>query len=280
MMIPPAIRADISDIAEDRVSGATALVLRAIRVLKAAARERALLQEVADALCQAQPSMAGFRTAAALANAAPDAGMVLDTLSTRVRRAPAAIARLAAPVVALRAPTSNRLTIVTCSRSESVERTLEALNGLEPVLVRCSESWPGREGAALAEALATKGLQVELYSDAGIGCALAGAHALVVGADALAGTAFINKVGTAALCALARALGISVYVLAGSEKILPERVFQTLPLRDVTDELDDSPYVRRTPLFERIPAGLVSHVVTDRAVTVIDDIHVWSLWKI
>ncbi|MGH9373746.1 MAG: hypothetical protein ACRD15_19670 [Vicinamibacterales bacterium] len=280
-MVPPDIRAGIACIAEDALSGATALVQQAVDLLRAAAAagDRQLLREVAAALCRAQPSMAGFRTAAALATSSADPAQSLAELSGRIRRGPAAIAHLAAPLIQLRPYTTRKLTVVTCSRSESVERTLERVAGREPVLVCCAESRPAREGAALAHALAEQDIEVELYSDAGISGALAVADALVVGADAVSGTAFINKVGTAGLCALARTLGISVYVLAGSEKILPDAIFQTLPLRSgPPDEPGEERYRVRNPLFERTPAELVTLIVTDRASISPEDVEEASLW--
>jgi translation initiation factor 2B subunit (eIF-2B alpha/beta/delta family) len=278
-MIPPDILADIARISDDQLSGATALLRRGVDLLKKAAGERARLLDVAESLCRAQPSMAGFRTAAAVVTASADPERSLDELSERVRRAPAAIARFAVPLIRLRAPEAGRLTIVTCSRSEAVERTLEALANREPVRVCCAESRPGCEGTALAEALASKGLEVDLYSDAAIGRALSAADALVVGADAVSETAFINKVGTAGLCSLAHLLGVTVHVLAGSEKILPHNIFQLLTLRaGPVAEVPGRPYSIQNPLFERTPSGWVSQFVTDRGALLPEDVQRGSMW--
>jgi translation initiation factor 2B subunit (eIF-2B alpha/beta/delta family) len=278
-MIPADLLADIARLSDDQVSGATALLRRGVDLMKKAAGDRSQLLEVAESLCRAQPSMAGFRTAAALVAASPDPERALDQLSERVRRGPAAIARFAVPLIRLRAAAADRLTIVTCSRSEAVERTLEALAGREPVRVCCAESRPGCEGVALAGALASKGLEVHVYSDAAIGRALPTADALVVGADAISEAAFINKVGTAGLCSLAHLLGIPVHVLAGSEKILPHNIFQMLTLRTAPiAEVPGRPYFVQNPLFERTPTGWVSHIVTDRGSLLPEDIQRIRMW--
>ena len=277
-LLPPAIQAELSRIAGDRTSGATSLVLRGLDVLLAVRADPPLLVEAGRALCRAQPAMAGFRTAAALAIAKPAA---LEGLAARVRRAPAAIARLAVPPLVLRRDRGRPLTLVTCSRSAAVEAAIHLAAAAEPVLVRCAESRPGREGADLASALATAGLAVELYSDAAISSAIADADAVVVGADAVSSRAFINKVGTGALCACARAAGIHVFALAGREKILPEAVFDRLQIgTGPAHGVGSLPGVTvRNPSFERVALDLVSSVVTDAGVLPPDGAAAATFWN-
>lgn len=265
-MIPERVLAELAAIGEDRRSGATELVLRGIALLKAASSDAELLRRIASELCRRQPSMAGFRTAAALAVSTHHPSAVLDALQQQVSRAPAAIARLAVPLLRLRQQSGEPLRIVTCSRSSAVEQTLQALRAHQRVQVCCSESRPAREGIGLATALASGGLDIQVYSDAGISAAIPTAAALIVGADAVARSSFINKVGTAAMAALARYSGVPVFVLAGAEKLLPVAVYRSLPLveRD-PDELDTAlPEHVRNPYFERIPAELATQLVTDR----------------
>ena len=281
MTITPEIRAGIDRIRSDELAGATALVMRGIESLQAAARGGHPVGEVAAALIRAQPAMAGLRTASALARASADPPAALAILAGRVRRAPAAIARIAVPVIRLRPPTDRPLRIATCSRSDSVERTLLALAAAERLVVCCAESGPRREGALLAEALASTGIQIELYSDAGMSSAIPGSDAVVVGADALASSGFINKVGTAALAALARAHGVPVFVLAGREKILPHAEFQALQLPEgpaVPASTNPSNLQIRDPWFERVAGSTASQVVTDAGILDFADIRQASLW--
>ena len=260
------IRDELDRIGNDRASGATALVLRGIAVLRSVSRDRDLLRETARVLWRRQPSMAGFRTAAALVLVADDPARELDTLAERLGRSSAAIARFAAPLVRVRRPNATTLRVVTCSRSAVVEHTLREIASAGPLSVVCAESRPAREGVALAQALSAAKIKVLLYSDAGIGAAIPDADAVVVGADAVAESGFMNKVGTAALAALARVHGIPVLVLAGREKVLPEPAYQTLaivkgPSAEIAPELGGASV--ENPYFERIPIELMSQLVTD-----------------
>lgn len=251
-------------------------MLRGIEALLALRADPLLLVQAARALCRAHPAMAGFRTAAATALGKPDG---LEALALRVRRAPAAIARVSVPALALRSDRRRPLTLVTCSRSAAVERTILLAAATERVLVRCAESRPGREGADLAEALAAAGLAVELYTDAGIGSAVADADAVIVGADAISGRAFINKVGTGALCACARAAGVQVLVLAGREKILPDAAFAQLQTGSApASEAFAAGVTMRNPSFERVSLDLVSLVGTDGGVIPPEEVPSASRW--
>jgi translation initiation factor 2B subunit (eIF-2B alpha/beta/delta family) len=258
------IEGAVRRISLDRTSGATALVSQGIAVLQALGNDRELLLNTARALVDAQPSMAGFRKIAALIDVSRDPQRDLERLASRIRRAPESIGRIAAPLISLRR-SSGPLRVVTCSRSEAVERTVLELGKTEDLLVSCAESRPGREGMALAANLAASAIQVAIYSDAAIGSAIAGADAVLLGADAVSSDGFINKVGSAGLVAIGRMRGVPVYVLAGSEKVVPPSIFQALPLREgPADELDISqPLSIRNPYFERIPAGPEDTVVTD-----------------
>ena len=115
--------------------------------------------------------------------------------------------------------------------------------------------------------LAADGVPVELYTDAGISLAVPNADAVVVGADAVGPSSFINKVGTRALCALATSTGVPVYLLAGREKILEAAEFARLSWKDKDPTevwAEGHPRVTvRNPYFEQIPRDLVSTLVTD-----------------
>ncbi|HEV3483946.1 MAG TPA: hypothetical protein VG106_00960, partial [Vicinamibacterales bacterium] len=165
-----AVRAEIAAIAADSRSGATAILSRAVGVLRAVAADRAALEEVARELCRAQPSMAGLHVAAALALRGP-AFAALDGFEARTARAPRLIARFAADLLKLRSG-AGALRVVTVSRSHAVEQVLLALARDVSIEVCCAESRPALEGRDLAAALAESGLRVALFTDAAIGTAL------------------------------------------------------------------------------------------------------------
>src|SRR5215510_9843713 len=92
----------IREIEEDSMSGATAIVTRAVGILREATSEsRESLPALADALCRAQPSMAGLQTAARVARTAADPASALDRLMQQVVRAPDIIARQASALLLL-----------------------------------------------------------------------------------------------------------------------------------------------------------------------------------
>ena len=272
MGFPPEVRDELAAMADDRVSGATALVLRGIGLLRKTSADPELLRRTARALLECQPTMAGFATACALTVTARDPRHVLEALEHRVRRAPSAIARNAAAIAQLRRSSPDPLRVVTCSRSAAVEQTLLVLQAQGPLRVSCSKSCPQQEGVQLAERLLQAGVDVGLHSDAGLSSAIPGADALVVGADAVSDSGFINKVGTAALAALAGVSEVPVLVLAGPEKVIPDEIFARLPIREgPASEIAGAvgePLVSaaRNPYFERIPGELISYLVTDAGV--------------
>lgn len=277
------IRQEIRKIAADSRSSATELLSRGLQVLRAAADAGGdALPQVANELARAQPAMAGLRTAAALALGAPDPAAAIDEFATRVERAPAQIARHAVHLLGLRT-TTGPLHLVTCSKSRPVEETIRLAAAEHELLVSCAESRPAKEGRDLARALADAHIAVDLYSDAAISTAIPGADAVLVGADAICSTGFVNKVGTSGVCALAAASGTAVYVLVGREKILPDDVFSALTLRpgsphEVWRDPGAGVHVRN-PYFEVIPLSFASSIVTDVGALQANEIRASALWK-
>lgn len=277
------LRREIRSISADAKSSATELLSRSLQILRsAAAGGPDPLAEVATELCRAQPAMAGLRTAAALAHGAADPVAALDEFATRIERAPAQIARHALGLLKLRT-SDGPLHLVTISKSRPVEMTLRLAAAEHDVLVSCAESRPAKEGRDLARTLAETGIQVDFYSDAGVGSVVPTADAVLVGADAMSSTSFINKVGTRALCALAAAVGRPAYVLVGREKILPDDVFGALTLRpggphEVWREPVAGVHVRN-PYFEAVPLSWVAGVVTEAGVLQPSEVRASGLWK-
>ena len=263
-----AIRADDTSGATDIVSQAADLLLDAISA-SADSRE---LGALARQCIEAQPSMAGLLTLEAAARM-PDPSAAIRQFQEQVRRAPSAIARLASQVLLLGSETSRgrrTVRLITCSSSRAVESTLLTVARRTDLTVCCAESRPRREGIGLATRLAASGVNVQLFSDAGISSAVPGSDGILVGADAIGPEFFVNKVGTAAICALASSEGIAVYVLAGREKLLSGPDIDRLeivsgPPAQVVDPLP-SDFRVLNPYFERIPLALTTLLVTDAGV--------------
>jgi translation initiation factor eIF-2B subunit delta len=134
-----------------------------------------------------------------------------------------------------------------------------------------SESRPGGEGARLAVALAERGIPVRLGIDAWLWGAIEEEGLLLLGADALLPTAWVNKIGTGALADRARSKGVPVIVCADTSKWLPPAL---AALPRVYDR-DPGEIVFRAPAaleavnvyFEDVPYAALDKLVTERGVT-------------
>jgi translation initiation factor 2B subunit (eIF-2B alpha/beta/delta family) len=249
----------------DRTSGASELVEPAIELLRLArARGPEVLARTAEGLREAQPSMAPLlNLASAALRESGDPG-AMDEFERRWRRGEEALVRAASAVLAV--PTGASRHFVTCSYSRSVLACLRFVAARGPVRVSCGEGRPALEGRRLAAALAAGGAAVALLTDAALATALAGADALVLGADAVASRWFVNKVGSAALAAAAAQAGTPVYVLASREKFLDADTAAWFRIEDhdPREVWDSAPpnIIVRNPYFERVPRELATAIIT------------------
>jgi translation initiation factor 2B subunit (eIF-2B alpha/beta/delta family) len=269
------LRTAVARLADDARSGASELLPQVVAILRRAASRRGVVEEAARAICHAQPSMAPFWNAALAALAdTRAAGGALDRFDQRARRAPAALARVAAATLS---PVDGRaLHVISWSYSGSVASCLRALTGAPPagprtLRVSCGEGRPAFEGRRLAEALARDGIAVECFTDGALACALAGRgdeeRVVLVGADAVSPDWIVNKAGTRMLAAAAAHAGVPVYVAATRDKFVDPRVARLLRMveREAAQVWDGPPagVTVRNPCFEKVGLDLVTAVVTD-----------------
>lgn len=259
----------VAEIAADHVSGASELVARALAILRGARLQgREEVVRAAVALCRAQPSMASIWNLAAAAVDDLDSQGVLDRFAHRLHKAPQALARYAVDTLTIdRNGSSDGLRVATCSRSRSVMTCLAALAGRGRFTVLCAEGRPMFEGRTLAVELQAAGIDVELFTDGAFASALREAHVLLVGADAVTSSWFVNKCGTYAAVLSIHALSIPAFVLASRDKFLSDTLGARLPLGEgppgeVWPEAPAGVKVRN-PYFERIPAALVTTFISD-----------------
>ena len=267
MAVSPHLRHRIHAIQADRSSGASGIAGACVDVLTAARDEGSLL-EAARLLVRAQPSMAPVWNAAIQAlGADPDR---FDRYREQIRRAPRGLARFAAAAFAPDDP-GHPVRLITISASSSVQVAIDSLRAAgHDVRVSCSESRPGLEGRRLAEALASAGLPVRLFTDAAIAHALDDADVVLVGADAIGPDGFINKSGTRMLAAAAAMRGLPFHVVASRDKLTSPALWPRIAMTDAApDEVWDTPpsgVTVRNPYFERTPLDLVTTVVSDLGV--------------
>lgn len=265
-------RERLKEIAADRERGASELALEAARVLlehsgdfdaapeeESAADDRAR-EELALALLRAQPEMAPFYHLAAAVLASGGVEGLRERLVELIRAwESSGIERIGQELI------PSDTVVMTYSRSGTVLAVLRRIAAAGTrVRVMVGEGRPGYEGRSVAAALARAGLDVEVFTDAGLLSRVAAADAVLIGADAIGPTRFRNKVGTNALCDAARAAARPVFVLADPGKLLPDDLWPPPAERDAAEVWPDAPDgVRaRNPYFERIPLAGIEAVVT------------------
>ena len=133
--------------------------------------------------------------------------------------------------------------------------------------VVCGESLPQFEGVRMARALAGHGIAVEVIVDAAAAVFIHGFYTLPIGADAISAQGVVNKVGTLGLALAARAQGIPVYCLAGSEKFLTSGAPFALVERAGDELLPPAPNLRGFNLgFDQTPLELITRYFTEDGV--------------
>jgi hypothetical protein len=261
--LPDQLARRIQILAANRDSGASELLDEVILVLRDALTTRVPIAPLARAVCRAQPGMGPVWNAALAALSGAEA---FERFAQRVARGPAALTRFAAECLGGGAP-GEPLHLVTLSFSRSVAIVLEGLARSRSLRVACAEGRPALEGRRLASRLAAAGTPVTCFSDASIAHALAGADAVLVGADAVAPEWFFNKSGTRMLAAAAGLEGVPVYVAATRDKFVSRDVAARLANTEgAPAEIWERPpagVAVRNPYFETAPLDLVTGVISD-----------------
>jgi len=266
---------EASAIASDHDAGAAELVARLLPLLETAiAHGPDLTRSVAQIVCAGQPAMASLWHACAAAIAALEAPGQFARMRAQLARAPAALQRAAS--LALHDLLDDASPqIVTLSFSSSLAAVLQDVartrSGPEPsrgaLRVVCGEGRPRFEGRRMAAALAAAGLEVTVATDAALTTCLTRASTVMVGADAIADSFWINKTGTHGLVSVANRLGVPVYVVASRDKAMPPALAARwrLPEAAAPEVWPDAPgHIRvLNRYFEPIPAELVTLFLTD-----------------
>src|SRR5262249_40055765 len=156
------------------------------------------LADDARALVRAQPAMASI---CRLADAALRAAAEPEAVAAAVARFDAAMGAAAAAAEArAAAPGPGRGAALPPSAGSLVERALGRAHGDGGAFrVLCLEARPRREGAALAARLAGAGIATELWVDAAAARCVGTASVVFVGADTIAPSGLIHKIGTLGL---------------------------------------------------------------------------------
>lgn len=236
------------------------------------------IHQAARAFAESRPSMAALaNTAARIWQAGAPSTTITNAPQTRLARIHSEAARLVAiwhdasdAIFTTAHPLLNGR-LFTLSHSSTVEYTLVRIAQMgshrQQRLITIGESRPGAEGVVAAGVLAGAGWQVTLIPDAAYALFITETDAVVLGADSIrADGSVINKVGSHLLALAAHAAGVPVYVLCETLKIAATDMPLTLEEMDPSEILAQSisGVTPRNIYFERVPARLITGILTER----------------
>ncbi len=157
------------------------------------------------------------------------------------------------------------------SMSSTVYRMIEAaVERGKRVTVVTTESRPGNEGLVTLERLCPRGIEVTIGIDAAMVTLMRDCTAVYVGSDDVTSAGdCLAKVGCYPTALVARHYGIPYYIAGDTSKFDPSSLrgvpikIREMPASDVvTGDLPDFGAVRN-PVFEVVPASLVTAYVTE-----------------
>ena len=157
--------------------------------------------------------------------------------------------------------------VMTFSASGSIlailKKAKEMGRGFEVVV---AESRPMFEGRLLARFLGNAKIPVTLIADAAMGAFAKDADILLVGADSISESSFVNKVGTFYLCLLSREYQIPLYVACERSKFISGKWRPSPHAGGDPGEILDSELLNvraENPYFEEIPLSFCRQVITN-----------------
>ncbi len=279
------IRELVSPIREDLLSGAAEIALRAITIFQTVLADndetspdemRRLLIHVVHCLLDAQPAMAPvFHLGNAVLLAISDSKTTADirsdcqaALDKFEHTLCESAAKIAEQAYALIPP--GELIFAYSFSSTVVSMLLNARAKGRYFRVACTESRPSLEGRKLATRLAAGNIEVIHTFDSAMGLVLPNCSTAFMGCDCIGRPGIVNKVGSYILALTCKELGVPLYALAGTEKIVSDdRLFEfekhERPGEEVWDNVPKGVRVLNHQ-FELVPLSLLSGVVTEQGV--------------
>lgn len=167
-------------------------------------------------------------------NGAEAVAEAVAVLETRIRQSWRGIAEAGQGVI------PDHGTVMIHSASSTVRTVLEVARESAEFDVVCTRAMPIGEGIEMAADLRDVGLDVELIDDETAIEVLAGMDVVLAGADAIGPNQVINKVGTAVLAGAAKAIGVPFYLVAATNKVLPESLFNAALQRRGREDLSEA----------------------------------------
>jgi translation initiation factor 2B subunit (eIF-2B alpha/beta/delta family) len=289
--LDPKIQGRISDmvkpIADDLLSGAAEIALRAITIfqsvlvnqendLKSLELKKAALSYTALTLIDVQPAMAplfhlGNDVLIAIEPASSEADLeercnnALTKFEKMLCASAATIADIAYDLI-----DPGELIFAYSFSSTVVSCLLNARARGRFFRVVCTEARPSMEGRKLASRLTSGGIEVIHTFDNAMGLVLGNCSVAFMGCDCIARPGVVNKVGSWMLAVACRELNVPLYALSGTEKfITDDRMFEferhERPGAEVWDSAPKGVALLNQQ-FDLVPFSLLSGLVTEKGI--------------
>ncbi len=159
----------------------------------------------------------------------------------------------------------NKRSILTISNSKTVFEILRKLRTENCKLLTVSESRPKLEGRILAKKLNKEKISVALITEAMSASYVRKCDCVIIGADTvLRNRSVVNKVGSFQLALLCNYFQKPFYVITEKSKFSLKNEFKQIG--ESTEEIwKDAPkgVAIKNIYFEKIPASLISKIITD-----------------
>ncbi|MCD6467164.1 MAG: hypothetical protein J7L10_04500 [Methanomicrobia archaeon] len=212
---------DLDFIVQDKRSGSSKIIKNTLKLLKKVKEEERV--EICKKIVNVHSSMSGLKFIMESLRINPEIDILINKFEEMNSKTSENLEKIV-----------EGKTVTVLSRSHIVERGLTKTKKINVL-----ESKPEKEGIDTAGWLEEQGKNVEIYYDAFMGYAVKNCDIVVVGADSLLKTGFVNKTGTLPLALTAKHFCREFYVAAPSYKFSDEypeldKNFEFIPKELVT----------------------------------------------
>lgn len=294
------MRINIKDILDDKTSGSYTITKKALELfsdyIKEAHKTKSDIKEVfeeihisAKLLVKKQPNMALLRkyiytlvtSFKRLLGSGKKKEDILDLVSEKIKSFQEDLVKdIVATSVNGAKVITNFNKILTYSNSTVVKNVfLKAVEMNRKFEVFCVKSDPPGEGVIMAEELADLEIKTSLVTDSQTGTVMDDINMVLVGADRVYETGFVNKAGTLQVCLLAKHFNIPVYLAVETSKILKEsdRLIKRVEKNSSEIYSGKSNIEVFNSYYEKIPLSLVSKVISEEGVFETSEFLSWYL---
>lgn len=169
----------------------------------------------------------------------------------------------------------NSIVLTHSNSSTILEIFKKALEADKTFQVIISESRPIGEGRVRARELSDLGIQTLYLIDAAVGIGVERADIVLLGTDSVSENSLVNKIGSKAICLLAREAVIPCYAACESSKFIPQKLSPKKEQPRDSKEVWDNPPPEvsiENYYFDEVGLDLFTGIITEDGILTPDDI--------